>query len=40
MHQKIYGKNFNEVASHLGVKREDMQVLCFLYEGVIIGHMV
>ena len=38
-HQKIYGKDFIEVASHLGVKREDMQVLCFLYEGVIIGHV-
>lgn len=37
MHQKIYGKNFIEVASHLGVKREDRQVLCFLYEGVIDG---
>ena len=39
MHQKTYGKDFIEVASHLGVKREDMQVLCFLYEGVIIGHV-
>lgn len=40
IHQKTYGKDFIEVASHLGVKREDMQVLCFLYEGVIIGHVV
>ncbi|MDD1823442.1 helix-turn-helix domain-containing protein [Photobacterium sp. ZSDE20] len=40
MHQKTYGKDFIEVSKHLGVIKEDMQVLCFLFEGVIIGHVV
>lgn len=40
MHLKTYGKDFIEVSQHLGVKKEDMQVLCFLFEGVIIGHVV
>ena len=40
MHLKTYGKDFIEVAQQLGVKKEDMQVLCFLFEGVIIGHVV
>jgi transcriptional regulator with XRE-family HTH domain len=40
MHQKTYGNDFIEVSQHLGVKSEDMEVLCFLYDGVIIGHVV
>lgn len=40
MHLKTYGKDFIEVALQLGVKKEDMQVFCFLFEGVIIGHVV
>ncbi len=31
MHLKTYGKDFIEVSQHLGVKKEDMQVLCFLF---------
>ncbi|MDK9737360.1 helix-turn-helix domain-containing protein [Vibrio sp. D404a] len=40
MHQKLYGHDFIQVSRQLGVELENMKALSFLYNGVIIGHVI
>ncbi|MCG9630440.1 MULTISPECIES: helix-turn-helix transcriptional regulator [unclassified Vibrio] len=40
MHQKLYGQDFIKVSSQLGIELANMKALCFLYNGVIIGHVI